>query len=567
MVSGFLAPLTIWINSQIIDLGLAVADHSLSFRSYIPYLILFGLSLLLPQIITTIKATYLEPATELLFSTAFKKDLIRHLEKMSYEHFENEQSLEIIDKTFNRLEESATHLFPNYFFRMIAATISLVGILFLFLNIRWWLLFTLLVPFFLDSYFSTKDQFDIYQEMDAYWQREQRYTILGKMLRTRRSVTENQLLQASKYLVATYKSRLEKRNKEFEHYYFMNLKRHFLRQNIMRFSQLINVLILLFIYFRGEVAIGVLLALIMAIFSSLWEDLYGLKSIVKSLRVHAKTFDDYQAYLQLSQDEFGTINQLPNECSVVFDDVSFTYPGTTKQILRHVSFKIEAGEKVALVGQNAEGKSTTIKLLLGLFKPDSGQIKIGGQPISAYTQSIRERLFGIVFQEISKYDISVNDNIGLGEVSQIGNQGLISEAVKKANLEKIINKLPEKGETLLSREFTGGVDLSGGQWQRLAIARAFMGDKSLLILDEPTSQMDPIVESRIYSDFLAMSEEKTVLLVTHRLGATKITDRIIVFLSGSIIEEGTHDELVDKKGLYAEMFQSQQQWYETKEGA
>lgn len=117
MVSGFLAPLAIWVNSQIIDLGLEVASHKLSFKNYIPYLILFGISLLMPQIITTIKTTYLEPATELIFSTSLKKDLIRQLEKMSYEHFENEQSLEIMDKTFNRLEESATHLFPNYFFR------------------------------------------------------------------------------------------------------------------------------------------------------------------------------------------------------------------------------------------------------------------------------------------------------------------------------------------------------------------------------------------------------------------------------------------------------------------
>ncbi|MFZ2542749.1 MAG: ROK family protein, partial [Lactococcus raffinolactis] len=137
-----------------------------------------------------------------------------------------------------------------------------------------------------------------------------------------------------------------------------------------------------------------------------------------------------------------------------------------------------------------EGKSTTIKLLLVLFKPDSGQITIDGQPLSAYTQAVREGLFGTVFQEISKYDISVNDNIGLGDVSQIGNRELILEAAKKANLEKIIDKLPEKGATLLSREFTGGVDLSGGQWQRLAIARAFMGEKPLLILDEPTSQND-----------------------------------------------------------------------------
>ncbi len=153
MISGFLAPLAIWVNSQIIDLGLEVASHKLSFKNYIPYLILFGISLLMPQIITTIKTTYLEPATELIFSTSLKKDLIRQLEKMSYEHFENEQSLEIMDKTFNCLEESATHLFPNYFFRMIATTISLLGILFLFFDIRWWLPLTLLLPFFLDSYF------------------------------------------------------------------------------------------------------------------------------------------------------------------------------------------------------------------------------------------------------------------------------------------------------------------------------------------------------------------------------------------------------------------------------
>jgi ATP-binding cassette subfamily B protein len=567
ILSGLLSPLAVWINGQVIDLGLAVAAHHSSFKAYVPYLILFGLSLLLPQIITTIKATYLEPATELVFSTSFKEGLIRQLEKMRYEHLENEQSLEVIDKTFHRLEESATHLFPNYFFRIVSASISLVGILVLFSHIRWWLALTLLLPFLVDIYFSTKDQFDIYEVMDSYWQREQGYRMLGKMLRTRKSVTENQLLQASDYLVATYQSRLEQRNKEFERYYLMNLKRHFLRQNITRFSQLLNAGVLLALYFQGALAVGVLLALTMAIFSALWEDLYSLKSIFKHLRSHAKTFDYYQAYLQLSQEQYGTIDQVPTACSVEFEDVCFAYPGTRKQILKHVSFKIEAGEKVALVGQNAQGKSTIIKLLLGLFKPDSGQIRIGGHLLSAYSQAVRESLFGTVFQDLNKYDISLADNIGLGEVSQLGNSALILAAIKKAKLEALIDKLPQKGKTLLSREFTGGVDLSGGQWQRVAIARAFMGEKPLLILDEPTSQMDPLVESQIYSDFLAMSEQKTVLLVTHRLGATKITDRILVFSGGAIIEAGTHEDLMVKNGLYAEMFKSQKQWYEAKKGS
>jgi len=202
-----------------------------------------------------------------------------------------------------------------------------------------------------------------------------------------------------------------------------------------------------------------------------------------------------------------------------------------------------------------------VKLLLGLFKPDSGQILIGGKPLSLYTQAARYRMFGAVFQDFVRYSVSFAENVGVGDVDQIDNDKALGAALRKSKADSFAHDLKNGKETLLGRDFEGGVDLSGGQWQRVAIARAFMGDKPIMILDEPTSQLDPMAESEIYSDFAEMSSGKTTVFITHRLGSTFITDRILVITDGKIAQSGTHDELMSDGGLYADMFNAQKQWY------
>jgi ATP-binding cassette subfamily B protein len=257
---------------------------------------------------------------------------------------------------------------------------------------------------------------------------------------------------------------------------------------------------------------------------------------------------------------------MPESLDIEFRDVWFRYPGTDRDILKGLTFTVRDGEKASIVGENGEGKSTMIKLLLGLYTPDRGEIRIGGRNLADFPPHMRAKLFGAVFQDFPRYSITLKENIGIGDIDTIGEEAKIREAARKGNVDAFADTLSKGYDTLLGRDFEGGVDLSGGQWQRIAIARALMGDKPILILDEPTSQLDPVAEADLYREFAAMAEDRTALFITHRLGSTMITDRIFVIDGGRVAESGTHDELMRAEGIYARMFNAQKQWYQRNEG-
>ena len=202
-----------------------------------------------------------------------------------------------------------------------------------------------------------------------------------------------------------------------------------------------------------------------------------------------------------------------------------------------------------------------MKLLLGLFEPDRGEILLGGRPLSSYSRKTRTRIFGPVFQDFVKYSISLRENIGIGYLDRMGDRESLAAAARKGKVDEFAGTLPNGYDTVLGRDFEGGVDVSGGQWQRIAIARAFMGDKPILLLDEPTSQLDPVAESELYREFAEMAKGKTAIFITHRLASTMITDRILVIQDGVVTQAGTHEELMAEGGLYADMFNVQKQWY------
>ena len=303
------------------------------------------------------------------------------------------------------------------------------------------------------------------------------------------------------------------------------------------------------------------MALAGAIFTTLAENLSCYTNIVANMGYHIKAYEYYDRFFNLSEETYGEVKEVPKDCSIAFEDVCFTYPGTDRQVLSHMSFEIRAGEKISIVGMNGEGKTTMIKLLLGLFEPDSGRILIGGKPLQAYAREAREKIFGTVFQDFTRYSISLRENVGIGDVEQLSDRETVREAMQKGNVLPFLERLPKGEDTMLNRDFEGGVDLSGGQWQRIALARALMGDRPVLILDEPTSQLDPMAESELYSEFAKLAENKTSLFITHRLGSTRITDRILVISEGRVVDTGTHEELLERGGIYADMWKAQKQWY------
>jgi ATP-binding cassette subfamily B protein len=244
--------------------------------------------------------------------------------------------------------------------------------------------------------------------------------------------------------------------------------------------------------------------------------------------------------------------------SLEFRNVCFRYPGSERLVLDGMSFKMEAGRHYAFVGKNGAGKTTITKLLTGLFPQYQGEILINGKELREYSASAVKALFSVVYQDFARYYIPLKNNIALGDLHRKGNE---MEAAHLAGLDETVNSLNHGLDTPLGKIMAGGQDLSGGQWQRVAIARSLNSRAPVKILDEPTSALDPISESLLYRDFERLMLGKTTVFVSHRLGSTKLADEILVIGSGRIIERGTHDELMAANGSYAGMFEAQRGWY------
>jgi ATP-binding cassette subfamily B protein len=240
-----------------------------------------------------------------------------------------------------------------------------------------------------------------------------------------------------------------------------------------------------------------------------------------------------------------------------FQDVSFAYPGQTRFVLSNVSFRLESMERLALVGENGQGKTTIVKLLTRLYDPTGGQILLDGVDLREYDLEELWRETGVIFQDFMRYDMTAAENIAIGRIEDRENIFRVRSAAHKSLAEQVIRKLPKGYEQILGRRFEGGVDLSGGEWQKMALARAYLRDAQLLILDEPTAALDARSEHEVFQRFAELTKGKMALLISHRFSTVKMADRILVLENGRIAEQGHHDQLLQNKGRYAEMFELQ----------
>ena len=251
----------------------------------------------------------------------------------------------------------------------------------------------------------------------------------------------------------------------------------------------------------------------------------------------------------------------PTQTGIVLDRVSFQYPTGTRKALEDISMTIRPGEHVALVGENGSGKTTLVKLLCRLYDPSDGKISWDGIDLRAFDTTALRREISVVFQDYVRYHLPVRENIWFGDVEVPPDQQHIEEAARQADADGVIAKLPYGYDTILGKMFDTGEDLSIGEWQKIALARAFLRDAQIIVLDEPTSALDPKAEYRVFEKFHQLTEGRTAILISHRLSTVRMADRIFVMENGRIVESGTHDELVYNGGAYAHLFETQAQYY------
>jgi ATP-binding cassette subfamily B protein len=245
----------------------------------------------------------------------------------------------------------------------------------------------------------------------------------------------------------------------------------------------------------------------------------------------------------------------------VFENVGFRYPGSERWAVRGLDFALRPGERVALVGENGAGKTTLVKLLARLYDPSEGRILLDGVDLREYDVASLRRNVGVIFQDFVRYDFVLRENIAVGSIEQRENQSAIESAASRSLADSVAGRLAGRYDQMLGRRFEGGVDLSGGEWQKVALARAYLREAQLLILDEPTAALDARAEYEVFLRFSELTAGKMAVLISHRFSTVRMADRILVLKGGELLEHGTHEELLAHRGLYAELFQLQAAGY------
>jgi ABC-type multidrug transport system fused ATPase/permease subunit len=245
-----------------------------------------------------------------------------------------------------------------------------------------------------------------------------------------------------------------------------------------------------------------------------------------------------------------------------FENVSFRYPGSLQTALKNVSLHLKPGEKLAIVGENGSGKTTLIKLLTRLYTPDAGRILLDGLDLQEWDIEVLHKRIGVIFQNFVRYQFIVGENIGAGDVEHLEDKTRWQTSAEKGMAQPFIEQMPEGFQTQLGRWFKGGQELSGGQWQKIALSRAFMRTRAdILVLDEPTAAMDAEAEFQIFDRLRSLTKNQMVILISHRFSTVRMADTIVVLSAGELIEQGTHEELLQAGGRYATLFRLQAAGY------
>ena len=453
-------------------------------------------------------------------------------------------------------------------------TITLVALLFLLGQINLW--FPLILIFVSLPHLTLQPHF-ARQKANLYMNRvpEQRMMdYIGWLLTDRNAVKEIRLFQIQDYLLD--------RHRRAREWLFSHIAQ-------LTFSQEKTALWLTLLYLAGAVTIWVLtglqalagtislgnVALAFQTVQSIRGSFLAVGNAGGWVTEHTVYLNALFEFLDLPSDAApGTLVHAPETAGVAadlsgpieFKHVSFRYPDTEKLVLNDISFTIQPGEKVALVGENGSGKTTLIKLLTRLYDPIEGTVTIAGRDLRQVDPQMYYQQIGVIFQDFVQYRLTAKENVGFGNLAEIENMARIRKAAEMSGAAELIERLPHQYETVLGSYFENGQDLSGGEWQKIALARAFMRDVPLLILDEPTAALDAYAENAVYQRFAELTQGRTTMFVTHRLSSVQMAEKILVLKEGRLIETGSHDELMAQDGEYASMFRLQAERYQSPNG-
>ncbi len=567
VTQGIMPTITVLITKAVIDsVVYGIVHHTIS-----PIWLPVGLQLA-AGLASNLLSTLSNIVQQLLQERVSNRVQFLILEKantLDLAFFENP---EFYDKLRNASDQSTYQpvTMVSQTFGLVQTAVTLVSMLFLLFQLAWWLaIIALIVP--IPSFIaSSRYGWRGYQLMRRQSPERRLMMYLNQIMTTDRYNKEIKLFDLGDYFITQFK---QLANKFYEEKKSILVRRYLMAFLWTGITVIANAGIYLYVAFEaviGRITLGGLTLYTQAALQT-GQNFQGLLNGISSTyenNLYVNTLFEFLEYepklvspqnprpLPLDPERLGL--------EIEFRNVSFTYPDKdpeTQAALRNVSFTIRAGESVALVGSNGAGKTTIVKLLTRLYDPDEGEILIGGHNVKEYDLNELRAYIGVIFQDYVTYYLSARENIGVGRIAEVENEGLVSVAAQKSGADRVIEKLPEGYETILGRWFEKGTQLSGGEWQKVALARAFMRDANILILDEPTSSLDAQAEYEVFARFRVLTRGKTAIFISHRFSTVRLADHILVLEHGRIIEQGTHKDLVQLAGRYAELFNLQAEAY------
>lgn len=485
--------------------------------------------------------------------------------RLAYKHIEDSQIADLISRVTEKPEQEISEAY-NHFTNFLGLIITVSSIAAILLTQVWWaalLMIAISIPLFWLAVKSGRANYEASREVSRL---SREYQYFGEVLTGRESVEERYLFGYGTKINHGWFDRYERARKmlfKTELKWFAKMKLGGLVTSLL---SLIMIIVLLPSVLSKAMSIGLFISLVNSTNNLVNRMTVDLTQTLDSLARNAEYAKDLQLFLDLDETAGATDAALLEEFrfeTLEFVNVSFKYPNTPKMILQNMSFKIENSKHYAFVGLNGAGKTTITKLITGLYDEFEGAILINGKSIREYTQAQIKSMCAVAYQDFERYSISMKENIAIGDVNRFdNNEANLWDAIKALELEPLVERLPQGLDTYLGKIKKSGVDLSGGQWQRVALARFMINRGPLRILDEPTAALDPVSESRLYEKFEQLCRGQTTIFISHRLSSIMLADEIFVMDQGRVVEQGAHAELMSNQGLYAQLYDSQRCWYQ-----
>lgn len=550
-----LVPINTILFQKIIDDILILLRHKqITTGMYLEFG-LFVAALLLDVILTSFDMC-IEIRFDMKMTDGLERDIIQKYKNLDYSCYEKSATYDIISRISKNPGEKLKLIYWKII-EIIKILISLVGLVLVFRqasNLLIVIFILFLIPMLYENYKAGSLWYELYakQTMD-----ERKVAYYERLLTSKTSLIELIIYQATDYIKSLWEKQSEKMLKEKDAT-LQKVEKALLKKSL--FATLWYICctgILIHSVMTGHISVGLFIALfnttlsIVGTITSLLETFGDFSKEIKEVSYISSFFE-----LKNTESRTGHIDHPIHR--IRFEHVSFAYPNSEKEVLHDANFEIDLSRSTALVGENGSGKTTIIKLLCGLYRPTKGRIMIDDQDLNKLSSQEIGKLIKVVFQDFYQYELTVRENIGFGNLGELDRDDKLNNALELVNLKDVKDLGLDRNLGKLEMD---GVDLSKGQWQRLAVSRLFLTDTAYVILDEPTASMDPVSEYKMYQLFCSLMKSRGSLMISHRLASAKMADHILVLKHGNIIEQGNHDDLMKNQGIYYTLFCKQAEWY------